>query len=48
MVQKLKDNGMTVITPDVKAFREAASKKMVEKFENRWGKGFYESVQAYK
>ncbi len=48
MVQKLKDNGMTVITPDVKAFRDAASKKMVEKFENRWGKGFYESVQAYK
>lgn len=48
LIQKLKDNGMTVINPDVNAFKRAAAKKMVEKFENRWGKGFYESVQAYK
>lgn len=47
LIQKLKDEGMTVITPDVQAFKEAAKKKMVEKFDSKWGKGFYEMVQNY-
>jgi tripartite ATP-independent transporter DctP family solute receptor len=38
--------GMTVIKPDVAAFREAVLKTVPQKFEARWGKGVFERLQA--
>jgi TRAP-type transport system periplasmic protein len=38
--------GMTVITPDVGAFRAAVLKVVPPKFEARWGKGVYERLQS--
>ena len=38
--------GMTVITPDVAAFRAAVLKVVPPKFESRWGKGVYERLQS--
>jgi tripartite ATP-independent transporter DctP family solute receptor len=40
------NSGMTVIKPDVAAFREAVIKVVPPKFEARWGKGTYERLQA--
>ena len=38
--------GMTVIKPDVAAFRDAVLKVVPPKFESRWGKGTFERLQA--
>ncbi|HTP48657.1 MAG TPA: sialic acid TRAP transporter substrate-binding protein SiaP, partial [Casimicrobiaceae bacterium] len=38
--------GMTVIKPDVAAFREPVVKLVPPKFESRWGKGTYERLQS--
>lgn len=40
--------GMTVITPDVAAFREAVLKSVPQRFEARWGKGTWERIQAVR
>lgn len=42
----LAKGGMTVIKPDVAAFREAVLKVVPPKFESRWGKGTFERLQA--
>jgi tripartite ATP-independent transporter DctP family solute receptor len=47
LADEFKQKGMTVITPDVEAFRKA-SIAVVPKFEDRWGKGFYEKIAAVK
>ena len=46
LADTFKKNGMTVITPDVAAFRTAVLKVVPPKFESRWGKGVYERLQA--
>ena len=38
--------GMTVITPNVAAFRDAVIKVVPPKFESRWGKGTFERLQS--
>ncbi len=38
--------GMTVITPNVAAFRDAVIKAVPPKFEARWGKGTFERLQS--
>ncbi len=38
--------GMTVITPNVVAFRDAVIKAVPPKFESRWGKGTFERLQS--
>jgi len=38
--------GMTIITPDVSAFRDAVIKAVPPKFESRWGKGTFERLQS--
>jgi len=37
---------MTVIKPDVGAFRDAVIKAVPPKFESRWGKGTFERLQS--
>jgi tripartite ATP-independent transporter DctP family solute receptor len=39
-------SGMTVIKPDVAAFRDAVLKTVPQKFEARWGKGTFERLQS--
>lgn len=47
MLDELKKLGMTVIVPNVAAFREAA-KDIPKKFEDKWGKGTAERLAAIK
>ena len=45
LIGNLKEKGMTVIEPDVEAFRKA-SQSVHLKFEDKWGKGLYEKIVA--
>ena len=46
-LEKLKTAGMIVIQPDVGAFRRAAAGVCREaQWEKRWGKGFYDRLEA--
>jgi tripartite ATP-independent transporter DctP family solute receptor len=47
LLEELKELGMEVIEPDVEAFREASS-SVHKQFEDEWGKGLYERIQAVK
>lgn len=47
LLEKLKGLGMTVVQPNVEAFRTAA-KDIPRKFEDKWGKGLYERIVAVK
>jgi tripartite ATP-independent transporter DctP family solute receptor len=47
LLEKLKGLGMTVVQPNVAAFRTAA-KDVPKKFEDKWGKGLYERIVAVK
>jgi len=47
LLEKLKGLGMTVVQPNVEAFRTAA-KGIPKKFEDKWGKGLYERIVAVK
>lgn len=44
-IEELKKNGVEVITPDMEAFREAG-KAVVAQFQDQWGEGLYEKIQA--
>jgi len=46
-LDKLKEKGMTVVQPDVKAFREA-TKDVWKKVSEKWEPGLYEKIQAVK
>lgn len=46
-IEDLKKGGMQVIEPDVAAFRQATS-VVVKQFENDWGVGLFEKIQAVK
>lgn len=46
-LDRLKEKGMTVVRPDVKAFREA-TKDVYKKFAEKWEPRFYERIQAVK
>ena len=46
-LDQLKEKGMTIIQPDVKAFREA-TKDVYKKFAEKWEPGLYEKIQAVK
>ena len=45
LIVNLKEKGMTVVEPDVEAFRKA-SESVHLKFEDKWGKGLYEKIVA--
>ena len=47
LISNLEASGMTVIKPDIDAFRTPASDYMISKFSGKWGEGFYESVQEF-
>jgi TRAP-type transport system periplasmic protein len=46
-LDKLKEKGMTIVQPDVKAFREA-TKDVWKKVSEKWEPGLYEKIQAVK
>lgn len=46
-LDRLKEKGMTVVQPDVKAFREA-TKDVYKKFAEKWEPRFYERIQEVK
>ena len=46
LVDTFAKGGMTVIKPDVAAFRDAVIKVVPAKFESRWGKGTFERLQS--
>jgi tripartite ATP-independent transporter DctP family solute receptor len=46
LVGGLKDKGMTVITPDVEAFRRPVLDSVPKKFEDKWGKGSWDTIAA--
>jgi tripartite ATP-independent transporter DctP family solute receptor len=47
MLEQLKGYGMTVVEPDVKAFREATT-KIYEKYDSIWTKVLRDKIQNYK
>jgi TRAP-type transport system periplasmic protein len=46
LVDTFAKGGMSVIKPDVAAFRDAVIKAVPPKFEARWGKGVFERLQS--
>src|SRR5262245_49801872 len=48
LVDQFKASGMTVITPDVNAFRAPVLAKVPKMFESKWGAGMFEQIQAVK
>jgi len=46
LVDTFAKGGMTVIRPDVAAFRDAVIKVVPAKFESRWGKGTFDRLQS--
>ncbi len=46
-LDRLKEKGMTIVQPDVKAFREA-TKDVYKKFAEKWAPRFYERIQEVK
>jgi tripartite ATP-independent transporter DctP family solute receptor len=48
LVDQLKAAGMSVVTPDIDAFRAPVVAKVPKMFESRWGAGMYEKIQAMK
>ena len=44
LVGEFKASGMTVITPDVNAFRAPVVAKVPKQFESKWGAGTYEKI----
>jgi len=46
LVDTFTKSGMTVIKPDIAAFRDAVIKAVPPKFESRWGKGVFERLQS--
>lgn len=46
LVDQLKAAGMTVIVPDVNAFRAPVLAKVPKQFEAKWGAGMFEKIQA--
>ena len=46
LVATLKSAGMTVIEPDLEAFRKPVLATVPAKFESRWGKGSFEALKA--
>jgi len=48
LVDTFKASGMTVITPDPKAFRDPVIAKVPKMFESKWGAGMYDRIQAVR
>jgi TRAP-type C4-dicarboxylate transport system substrate-binding protein len=46
-LDKLKEKDMTIVQPDVKAFRDA-TKDVWKKVSEKWEPGLYEKIQAVK
>ena len=46
-LDRLKEKGMTIIQPDVNAFREA-TKDVWKKFAEKWEPGFFEKIQRFQ
>lgn len=48
LLDSFKARGVTVIRPDVESFRKVTVPHVLPKFEAKWGKGTWESIQAIK
>ncbi len=48
LLDKFKAAGMTIIEPDVDAFRKAVLATVPAQFETKWGKGTWDKIQAVK
>lgn len=46
LVGGLKEKGMSVIAPDVEAFRKPVLASVPKKFEDKWGKGSWDTIAA--
>ncbi len=46
LLAKFEEQGMTVITPNVEEFRKAVLDTVPAMFEEKWGKGLWEKIQA--
>jgi tripartite ATP-independent transporter DctP family solute receptor len=46
LIATFRQSGMTVIEPDVPAFREAVLRAVPPRFQDRWGQGVFERLQA--
>jgi len=46
-LDRLKEKGMTIVQPDIAAFREA-TKDVWKKYAEKWEPGFYEKIQKYQ
>jgi tripartite ATP-independent transporter DctP family solute receptor len=46
LLAKFEEHGMTVMTPDVEEFRNAVLDTVPAMFEEKWGKGLWEKIQA--
>ena len=46
LIEEFEENGMIIHTPDIEAFREHASRYMIDRYSSEWGEGFYEAVQS--
>ena len=47
-ISELEAAGVTIVQPDVAAFRQATLAAVPPKFEAKWGKGTYESIATMK
>ena len=48
LVDTFKASGMTVVTPDPRAFRDPVVAKVPKMFESKWGTGTYDRIQAVR
>ena len=48
LIDSMKASGMTVVQVDIDAFRKPVVNAVVPKFESRWGKGTYETLQQIR
>jgi len=48
LLDEFKAAGMTIVEPDVAAFRQATLAAVPPKFESKWGKGTYEAIATMK
>ena len=47
LVETFRTAGMTVIQPDIEAFKKPVLASLPAKFESKWGKGLWERIAAY-
>jgi len=47
LISIFQEEGITIHTPDIEAFKTRAREHLVRRFASEWGEGFYESIQNF-